>query len=197
MSCHSYGATTVNKALNKDAPNVAPISAALGINKESCVIVDKDKSGLSFLIAVMVILPIYIHSYVVWKAGLSSVAFNLHLYIFPFSVLFFLLAYNIFRSLKKRVIISESGILVEDFSPVEFPWKIVNRASIKSQLLPRGGACHWLVLHTNCDAEYANRKVLKPNKIVGINGVPVCNLASYKGNAENVIAAINARAENA
>lgn len=161
------------------------------------MIVTKDKSGLLFLVAVLVALPIYAHVYVIWKGGFTLIALKLHLYILPFSVSFIVLAYSVYRSLKNRLVISESGILVEDFSPIEFPWGLIRRASIKSQLLPIGGACCWLVLHTSSDEEYVNRKIRRLNKLIGVDGVPVCNLATYSCNVKNILSTINYRAENA
>lgn len=161
------------------------------------MVVVKDKSGLRFLIAVLVVLPIHIHSYIGWKGGMSLLALKLHLYALPVSAMFILFSWNIYRTLKNRLVVTESGLLVEDFSPIEFPWEVIRRASTKSQPLPRGGACLWLVLHTSCDGDYMNRRIRKLSRLIAIDGIPVCNLATYSGGVEKIVKAINLRAENA
>jgi hypothetical protein len=161
------------------------------------MVIVKDKSGLSFLIAILVMLSIFIHGYISWEGGVSIVALKLHIYALPVSAIFILLAYNIYRTLKNRLVLTESGLLVEDFSPNEFPWEVIRRASTKSQLTPRVGTCLWLVLHTNCDGDYMDRKVRNLNRVIGINGIPVCNLANYAGSAGKIVEAINLRAKNA
>lgn len=150
-----------------------------------------------FLIAIAVTLPIFAHGYCFWKAGFTLVALKIHLFMLPITALFFIAAYSIHRSLKHKLVITESGLLVEDFSKVEFPWGKIRKVSTKLQSLPRGDSCVWLVLHTCCDDEYVNPKILKLNKLLGIEGVPVCNLATYSGGVESFVEAISQRARNA
>ena len=160
------------------------------------MVLTKDKSELRFLCAVLIALPFWAHGYCFWRGGFTTAALNVHLYILPFTILFILFAYAIHRSLTNRLIISDSGLLVEDFSPIEFPWNKIRRVSTKSQLLPRGGACLWLVLHTSCDEVYMNPKIRKINQWIGMDGIPVCNLGNYSGNLESFIEAIKQRVQS-
>ncbi len=161
------------------------------------MVLTKDRSCLMFLIVIAVAFPLFAHGYCFWKGGFTLIALKIHLFMLPITVLFFLAAYSIHRSLKHKLVITESGLLVEDFSPVEFPWCKIRKVSTKLQSLPRGGSCLWLVLHTSCDDEYVNPKILKLNKILGIDGVPVCNLATYSGCVDSFLGAISQRARNA
>lgn len=158
------------------------------------MVVKREKSQLLFLLIVVLFIPAFIHMYIGFSGGLSAVALKLHFYASPVSALFLLFAYGLFRSINKKLVISETGLLVEEFSSVEFPWSILRRATTKSQLLPRGGGCLWLVLHTRNDAAYANNTVRKLNKLIGIDGIPVCNLANYEGHADDIVSIINSRA---
>jgi hypothetical protein len=161
------------------------------------MVLTKEKGGLKLLIIICVVLPVYAHSYCAWRAGFTAAALQIHLYILPFSALFLLFAFSIHRSLDNRLVITDSGFLVEDFSKVEFPWESIRRVSTKSQILPRGGACLWLVLHTCRDSDYSGRKVRKLNRLIGVDGIPVCNLATYAGDIERFLALVEQRAANA
>lgn len=132
--------------------------------------------------------------YIGFSGGLSAVALKIHFYALPVSALFLLFAYGLIRSINRRIVISETGLLVEESSSFEFPWSTLRRATTKSQLLPRGGACLWSVLDTRNDAAYANNTVRKLNKLIGIDGTPVCNLANYEGDADDIVSIINSRA---
>lgn len=157
----------------------------------------KSKGGLIFLIAVFLIIPVFAHSYCGLKAGVTMTALKLHLYLSPFTILFFLFSYAIYKSLNNRLVTSDSGLLVEDFSKIEFPWKEIKRVSTKIQILPRGGTSLLLVLKTNCDGEYASSKIRKLNRLIGIDGIPVCNLANYSGDVDGFLEVIKQRAGNA
>ncbi len=161
------------------------------------MVLTKEKGGLKFLVIICVVLPVYAHGYCAWKGGFTAEALQVHLYILPFSILLFLLGLSIHRSLKNRLVVTDSGLLAEDFSKVEFPWKSIRGVSTKSQLLPRGGACLWLVLQTCRDSDYANRKVRKLNRLLGVDGIPVCNLSTYAGDIEHFLALVEQRASNA
>jgi hypothetical protein len=179
------------------ALNRPPVRMALGMTKEIRMVLTKDTGGLKFLITICVVLPVFVHGYCFWKGGFTTAGLQVHLYILPFSVLFFLFALSIHRSLKNRLAITDSGLLAEDFSKTEFPWKSIRRVSTKSQLLPRGGACLWLVLHTCRDSDYASSKVRKLNRVLGVDGIPVCNLSTYAGDKERFLALVEQRASNA
>ena len=170
---------------------------ALGIIKELGMVLTKEKGGLKLLMTICVVLPIYAHAYSAWKGGFTEAGFQVHLYILPFSILFFLFALSIHRSLRNRLAATYSGLLVEDFSKVEFPWDVIERVSTRPQPLPRGGACLWLVLKTECDSKYTNRKVRKLNRLIGIDGIPVCNLSTYSGDVEKFLEIIEQRAASA
>ncbi|MEC9387096.1 MAG: hypothetical protein VX393_12110 [Pseudomonadota bacterium] len=161
------------------------------------MVLTKEKGGLKFLIIIFAVLPIFAHGYCAWKGGFTAAALQVHLYILPLSVLSFLFAFSIHRSLKNRLVVTDSGLLAEDFSKVEFPWKSIRRVSTKSQILPRGGACLWLVLHTCRDSDYASSKVRKLNRLIGVDGVPVCNLSTYAGDIERFLALVEQRAAHA
>lgn len=96
------------------------------------MVLTKDKNSLGILITTLVILP--------------------------FSIIFLLLSYGVFRSLKNKMVVSDSDLLVEDFSRMEFPWRVIRGVSTKSQSLPRGGEILWLVLHTTCGDDYSSPK---------------------------------------
>ncbi|WP_444919132.1 hypothetical protein [Microbulbifer sp. JMSA003] len=164
---------------------------------EQYMVLTKDKNSLGILIAILVILPVYVHGYCIWKGGFTNLALKVHLYILPFSIVFLLLSYGIFRSLKNKLVVSDSGLLVEDFSRIEFPWRVIRGASTKSQLLPRGGAVLWLVLHTTCDDNYSSLKIRRLNRMIGFDGIPVCNLLAYSGCAEKLLGIIKKRCRNA
>ncbi|WGO99136.1 hypothetical protein QFX18_03555 [Saccharophagus degradans] len=158
------------------------------------MVIKREKSQLLFLLIVVLFIPAFIHMYIGFSGGLSAVALKIHFYALPVSALFLLFAYGLIRSINRRIVISETGLLVEEFSSFEFPWSTLRRATTKSQLLPRGGACLWLVLDTRNDAAFANITVSKLNKLIGINGIPVCNLANYEGDADDIVSIINSRA---
>ncbi|WP_041324875.1 hypothetical protein [Saccharophagus degradans] len=158
------------------------------------MVIKKSRSQILYLCAVLLIIPAFLHGYIAFKGGVAEVALKLHVYLLSVSAIFFVLAYGLFRSINKKLVISDTGLLVEEFSSVEFPWSTLRKATTKSQLLPRGGACLWLVLHTKNDADYTNRTVLKLTRLIGVNGVPVCNLANYQGDAGKIVSIINSRA---
>lgn len=61
----------------------------------------------------------------------------------------------------------------------------------------KGSVCQWLVLRTQNDTDYADNKILKLNKVIGIDGIPVCNLASYECDTKAVVELINRYATHA
>lgn len=158
------------------------------------MVVTKEKGWLVILMAMFLALALWAHGYIFWKGGISAEALKIHAYTAPVSALFTLFAFGIYRSLKRRLVISEAGLLVEDFSQIEFPWQVIHSASIQSQFMSRIGTIHWLVLYTKKDGAYASRIARHLNKLVDLNGIPVCNLAIYKGDPEAIVREINRRA---
>jgi hypothetical protein len=154
----------------------------------------KDKGRLVFIMTMVFALVIWVHGYIFWKGGISLQALKIHAYTFPVSAFFTVLAFGIYRSLNLRFVISDTGLLVEDFSRIELPWTVICSASIKIQYMPRGATIEWLVLHTKNDGAYAGRTIRRVNKLVGVHGIPVCNLATYKVDRQLILEEINRRA---
>jgi len=161
------------------------------------MIINKSKTPTGFIAFVCVVLAIFIHGYIFYRGGFTSDAIELNLYILPFSLLFILFAVSIIRSSKNKLALNDHGLLVEDFSSSIIPWKVINVATLKTQILPRGSVCQWLVLRTQNDTDYSNNKILKLNKVIGIDGIPVCNLASYECDTKAVVELINRYATHA
>ena len=157
------------------------------------MILTKDKGGLKFLVMIFMLIPISVHGYCAWKGGFGVETLKIHLYLSPISLLFILFSWSICRSLKNRIIASETGLIIEDFSKEEFPWRIIRNMSTKSQLLPKGGSCLWLILKTECDEKYHNSKIKRMNRLIGIDGIPVCNLAIYSKDIQRLLEYIQKR----
>lgn len=159
--------------------------------------IEKEKGG-SILIALIILsIIMFIHGYIVFRGGFANEALKLHIYVLPVSALLSLFAVGIIRSLGKKIIILKEGLLVEEFSPVPIPWSAIQLASIKKQFLPRGGECHWLVLQTINNSDYLSPRIQKLNRLIGINGVPVCNLSNYAGDTNANLNVIQQRIANA
>lgn len=161
------------------------------------MVLSKDKAGMNVIIAIFLIIALFVHGYILYEGGLTLLGLKLHLYASPISAMLIFFAYRIYRSIRNKLYVTESEILIDDFGPVAFPRNIVVRASLKEQVMPMSGVNQWLILHTKNDNTFMNPKIKKLNKFIGIGGVAVCNLSFYKCSASEVVASINAWVKNA
>ena len=141
----------------------------------------KDRSRILLLASIFLFLGILVQSYILYRGGFSDKTVEVSLYFLPITLLLIYFSVSIYRISCKKIVLDEEGLIVQDFCNDKIPWGHIKNASVKSQYIPRGGSACWLIIKTKNDAQYASSKINKLNKsLLGINGIPVCNLSAYK-----------------
>ena len=129
--------------------------------------------------------------YLYTKAGITEKSIEITMYTLPLTLLFSFFGGAIIRSVKRKIKLSDTGIIVEDFSKNEIPWTEIKSVKINSQILPKGGMAYWLTLGTENNNKYVNKTVQKLNTLLGIHGIPICNLSTYNVNNDLLLNKIN------
>lgn len=152
----------------------------------------KDKGHLLVLASILG-LPSSMFLWPLLMAGVTSRSLEVSAYILPISVVFIYFIYRVYASSKKKILISDAGLLVEELSPHSIPWNDILSVKIVEQPILRGPTAQWLMLKTKYDDKFSSKLTKNINNVVLGNGVVACNLTTYIDNAEIVKSNINER----
>lgn len=154
----------------------------------SSTIYRKD-GGHLLVVASILLLPASIFIWPIVMGGFTERAITVSIYISPISLFFIYAIFRIHSSSKKKIIVSERGLTVEELSPTPIPWDHIYGVQVVNQPVYRGPTARWLVLNTKYDEKYSNKALRKLNKLM-VDGVPSCNLTTYREEPEAIEACI-------
>lgn len=144
------------------------------------VIFEKDGGHIGVL-AALIGLPASMFLWPLFMRGFAPRALEISAYIFPVSALFLFLLYRLRTSFRRKIVLDNHGLLVEDLSDCPISWSDIRDIRVVQQPMLRGPTANWLVLHLKDQRRFSSRFVQKANNLLLGGGAPVCNLTTYKG----------------
>lgn len=142
------------------------------------------------VLAVLICLPASIFLWPLFMRGLDPRALEISAYTFPMSALFLYFLYRLWSSCRRKIVLANQGLLVEDLSIHPVPWAEILDVRVVRQPLFRGPTAYWLVLHLKDQSRFCSKGVLKANNLLVGGGLPACDLTTYKGRPAEIRAAI-------
>lgn len=159
---------------------------------EESIVYEKDVGHLGML-AVLLCLPASIFLWPLFMGGLTARALEVSVYAFPVSAFFVYSLYGLHVYSRRKIVLDNAGLLVEDLSVHSIPWPDILDVRIVQQPVPQGPTASWLVLHVKDPRRYSSKFIQKANRLLVGGGVPACNLATYNERPEVIRTAILAR----
>lgn len=153
---------------------------------------EKD-GGHMAVVAVLVCLPASIFLWPIFMRGFDPRALEISAYAFPVSALFLYFLYGLWSSCRRKIVLDNHGLLVEDLSIHRIPWAEIRDVRVVQQPHLRGPTANWLVLHLKDQRRFSSKLVQKANNLLLGGGLPACNLTVYKGEPAEIRAAILAK----
>lgn len=147
----------------------------------------KSDATITFNAILLFLGAIWIHGLIIYEFGDALISLKYHAYGAIVSSILIALACMMLSGLGKRIVVHPNSILFEEFSNNPIQRKDIVSFQTRKQRLPKGGSALWLVVKTRIDSKLVSRKLLQANKLIGINGIPVCNLNMYKENPDEIL----------